>query len=131
MATKQQKNKPEKVSKKTEKSETWESGNLLQLFWRKYSIETPFRLKLIDAFVVYLSSIIVWQLFYRYVVGNDFPKNAFLSGVFAPLGVIVMAVALRLQIGDNPPNRISWHRAFWEFLAGLLVLFVVIVNFLG
>ena len=128
MTTKQQKTKPEKVSKKPEPQET---GNLLQLFWRKYSTETSARLKLIDVFILYLVSIIVWQMFYRYVAGTDFPKNAYLSGVFAPLGVIVMVVALRLQIGDNPPNRISAHRAFWEFLAGLLVLFVVIVNFLG
>ena len=62
---------------------------------------------------------------------TDFPKNAYLSGVFAPLGVAEMAAARRLQIGEDPSNKISVQRAFWEFLAELLALFVVIVNFLG
>ena len=128
MTTKQQKNKPEKVPKKAEQEET---KNPIQLFWNKYSTQTPSQIKLIDSFVLFLTSLIVWQVFYRYVAGTDFPKNAYLSGIFAPLGVIVMAIALRLQIGDNPPNNISTHRAFWEFLFGLLILFVVIVNFLG
>lgn len=127
MATKQQKPK-EKAPKKVEQEE---SGNPIQLFWDKYSTQTPTQIKLIDAFVLFLTSLIVWQVFYRYVAGTDFPKNAYLSGIFAPLGVIVMAVALRMQIGDDSPNKISVNRAFWEFLFGLLILFVVIVNFLG
>jgi oligosaccharyltransferase complex subunit epsilon len=88
------------------------------------------QIKLIDAFVLYLSSLIVWQVFYRYVLGTDFPKNAYLSGILAPLGVIVTTIALRLQI-TSQANKVSVYRAFWEFLAALLVLFVVIVNFLG
>ena len=35
------------------------------------------------------------QFFYRMVVGDDFPKNAFLTGQFCPLGVIVLLVTLR------------------------------------
>ena len=79
----------------------------MQVFWRKYSQITPLRLKLIDSFILYLTTLIVWQVFYRYVVGTDFPKNAYLSGILGPLGVIVMTVSLRLQIGRESPNKVS------------------------
>jgi len=35
------------------------------------------------------------QLFYRIVVGNDFPLNAFIAGTFCPVGIIVLLVVLR------------------------------------
>jgi predicted membrane protein len=61
---------------------------------------------------LFLTSLIVWQVFYRYVLGSDFPKNAYLSGIFAPLGVIVITIALRIQI-DSQTNGITVYRAFW------------------
>jgi hypothetical protein len=102
-------------------------------FWKKYA-QTPVKVKLIDSFILYLISLIVWQMFYRIVAGTDFPKNAFLSGIFAPLGVIVMTVALRMHaVGEDGKmlrlNQI--YRALWEYLAGLVVLFVVTINFIG
>jgi oligosaccharyltransferase complex subunit epsilon len=103
-------------------------------FWRKYSQGTPVKIKLVDSFILYLISIIVWQVFYRLVSGTDFPKNTFLSGIFTPLGVIVMTVALRMHIvgEDGKMLRMSQtYRALWEYLAGLVVLFVVAINFLG
>ena len=70
-------------------------------FWKQYSKETPQRVKMIDTFIIYLVFVIVTQLFYRMVVGDDFPKNAFLSGVFCPIGVIVLLVSLRKKYGKG------------------------------
>lgn len=64
-------------------------------FWRKYSSESSPRVKLIDWFSVFLTSLIAVQFFYRLVVGDDFPKNAFLTGVFCPLGVIILLMSIR------------------------------------
>lgn len=72
----------------------------LEGFWKKYSEETPSRIKLIDWFVVFLLSIIGVQFFYRLVVGDDFPKNAFLTGMFCPLGVIILLISIRQEKKD-------------------------------
>ena len=44
---------------------------------------------MVDLFIVFLTFIIAFQIIYRIVVGDDFPKNAFYSGVMAPIGTIV------------------------------------------
>lgn len=40
------------------------------------------------------------QFFYRMVVGDDFPKNAFLTGMFCPLGVIILLTTIRQEKKD-------------------------------
>lgn len=103
-------------------------------FWRRYSRDTPNKIKLIDSFMLFLLSLIVWVMFYRIMVGNDFPKNAFLASIYTPLGVIVMTVALRMHICGEDGKLLKGnehYRPFWEFLAGLVVIFVVGINFLG
>lgn len=69
-------------------------------FWSKYSSETPSRVKLIDWFILYLFAIIGTQMFYRIIVGDDFPKNAFLTGMFCPLGVIILLISIRQEKKD-------------------------------
>jgi oligosaccharyltransferase complex subunit epsilon len=92
-------------------------------FWEKYSSETPSRIKLIDWLVVYLLSVIGVQFFYRVVVGDDFPKNAFLTGIFCPLGVIILLITIRQEKKD--------YRKLGEFFLACLVLFLVSINFMG
>lgn len=67
----------------------------LDSFWKRYSAETSERVKLIDWFTIFLLSVIGVQFFYRIVVGDDFPKNAFITGIFCPLGVIILLVTIR------------------------------------
>lgn len=64
-------------------------------FWRHYSKTTDTHTKMIDLFILYLIVIIGCQFFYRLIVGDDFPRNAFVSGIFCPLGVAVLLVILR------------------------------------
>jgi hypothetical protein len=65
------------------------------------------------------------QFFYRMVVGDDFPKNAFLVGMFCPLGVIVLLLEMRKA--GNKKN----FRKLGEFFVASLVLFLVSINFVG
>ena len=95
----------------------------LEGFWDKYSSETPSRIKLIDWFIVYLLAIMGTQFFYRLIVGDDFPKNAFLTGMFCPLGVIILLISIRQEKKD--------YRKLGEFFLACLVLFIVSINFIG
>jgi oligosaccharyltransferase complex subunit epsilon len=95
----------------------------LDSFWVKYSSETPARVKLIDWFVLFLLAVITVQFFYRVVVGDDFPKNAFLTGVFCPLGVAILLITIREEKKD--------YRKLGEFFLACLVLFIVSINFMG
>lgn len=92
-------------------------------FWNHYSSETDIYIKIIDLFIVYLVAIIGCQFFYRLVVGDDFPRNAFVSGMFCPLGVIVLLVILRGRGRDL--------RQVAEFFLASLVLFITAINFAG
>ncbi|KAM3137204.1 hypothetical protein pb186bvf_010750 [Paramecium bursaria] len=62
---------------------------ILQQFWGKYKKETPTRLKIMDAFIFYCLILIGIQTVYLILVG-DFPRNSLISGVFAPLGSLVI-----------------------------------------
>lgn len=97
--------------------------NGLADFWKKYSAETSPRVKLIDWFTIFLLAVIGAQFFYRIVVGDDFPKNAFLTGIFCPLGVIILLVTIRQEEKD--------YRKLGEFFLACLVLFIVSINFVG
>ena len=95
----------------------------LSSFWDSYAASSTPRTRLIDLFILYLLVIIKCQLFYRVVVGDDFPRNAFVSGLFCPLGVIVLLVVLR----SGSLN----FRQLAEFFLATAVLFVASINFAG
>ncbi len=82
------------VSKSRTESEV-ESELSIESFWQHYSKTTDKHTKMIDLFILYLLVLIGCQFFYRLVVGDDFPRNAFISGIFCPLGVAVLLVILR------------------------------------
>lgn len=92
-------------------------------FWYKYSQTTDQRTKIIDLFILYLLVLITIQLFYRLVVGDDFPRNAFVAGTFCPAGIIVLLIILR--------NKGRDYRQIGEFFVASMVLFVASINFAG
>lgn len=116
-----------KAARKGETSKKVSEGNQyvtgIDDFWKKYSSETPSRVKIIDWFILYLVAVIGVQFFYRIVVGDDFPKNAFLTGIFCPLGVIILLTSIRQEAKD--------YRKLGEFFMACLVLFIVSINFIG
>jgi hypothetical protein len=92
-------------------------------FWSHYSKITDTHTKIIDLFIIYLIAILGCQVFYRFVVGDDFPRNAFVSGTFCPIGVIVLLVIIRGRGRDL--------RQLAEFFLATLVLFITAINFAG
>lgn len=100
-----------------------EDGLSIEGFWSHYSSTTDNHTKIIDLFIIYLVAILGCQVFYRLVVGDDFPRNAFVSGTFCPIGVIVLLVILRGR-GRN-------LRQLGEFFLASLVLFITAINFAG
>lgn len=102
-------------------------------FYDEYTSKTPKKLKVIDAYLLYVLLTGVLQFLYCCLVGT-FPFNSFLSGFISCVGCFVLAVCLRLQV--NPQNKnefygISPERGFADFIFAHVVLHLVIINFIG
>lgn len=77
-------------------STSTESSTIMQVaqdFWRGYSGSTLKRIKILDGFSLLCMLLLAIQVAYRILVGT-FPKNAFLAGVFCPLGGIILTGSL-------------------------------------
>uniref|UniRef100_A0A7E4VEA3 Dolichyl-diphosphooligosaccharide--protein glycosyltransferase subunit DAD1 n=1 Tax=Panagrellus redivivus TaxID=6233 RepID=A0A7E4VEA3_PANRE len=110
-----------------------EAVQILSKLFTDYQKSTPSRLKLVDAYMLYILLTGVPQFVYCLLVGT-FPFNAFLSGFISTVASFVLAACLRIQV--NPENKaefenINVERAFADFIFGHLVLHLVVVNFLG
>uniref|UniRef100_A0A8C1E4Y3 Dolichyl-diphosphooligosaccharide--protein glycosyltransferase subunit DAD1 n=1 Tax=Cyprinus carpio carpio TaxID=630221 RepID=A0A8C1E4Y3_CYPCA len=106
---------------------------LLFTFLEEYASSTPNKLKVIDAYLLYIMMTGALQFLYCLLVGT-FPFNSFLSGFISCVGSFILAVCLRIQI--NPQNKgeflsISPERAFADFLFAHTVLHLVVINFIG
>ncbi len=123
--------------------------------WRRYTVDTPDKLKIVDAYLLYILLTGIAQFVYCCLVGT-FPFNSFLSGFISTVGCFVLggasrlgtlsstcnsrplsfptAVCLRLQA--NEENRtlfkgVTPEKAFADFLFCHVVLHLVVVNFIG
>ncbi|KIN95657.1 hypothetical protein M404DRAFT_1007268 [Pisolithus tinctorius Marx 270] len=119
-----------KTSKASVASET---SVALSAMWKSYIQNTPDRLKLVDAFLVFIMFSGIMQFAYCVLVTN-FPFNAFLAGFASCVGQFVLTASLRAQV--NPGNRsefndVSPERAFADFALGSIVLHFFVYNFLG
>jgi len=105
----------------------------LRTLWIAYLDATSARLKLVDAFLVFLVLSGVAQFVYCVLV-TSFPFNAFLAGFASTVGQFVLTASLRSQV--NVTNRalfkdVSPERAFADFVVGSVVLHFFVFNFLG
>lgn len=104
---------------------------VISTFSTEYS-KTPTKLKAIDLFLVYAIFTALIQFAYMAMVGS-FPFNAFLAGLFSCIGTAVLAVCLRMQA--NPDNKefrdLPPERAFADWVLCSLVLYLVVMNFIG
>jgi len=123
------------VSSSSSSSATATSASKVALhtLWAAYLNTTPSRLKLVDAFLVFLVLSGVIQFVYCVLV-TSFPFNAFLSGFASTVGQFVLTASLRSQV--NIANRtlfkdVSPERAFADFVVGSIVLHFFVFNFLG
>ncbi|UYV64851.1 DAD1 [Cordylochernes scorpioides] len=128
-------------------------------FIHDYKASTPQKLKIIDAYLIYILLTGIIQFVYCCIVGT-FPFNSFLSGFISSVvsfvlavhvvqAMIIMvgrswrlhllehvfgAVCLRLQV--NPQNKahfghMSAERAFGDFIFAHVILHLVVINFIG
>lgn len=100
-------------------------------FYSEYSRRTPSRIQLVDAFIVFSVITGLIQLFHMLFI-TQFPYNSFLSGFFAALGFFVLTVGLRLQLTDPADfGGVSPEKAFASYVACNMLLFFVVVTFMG
>ncbi|OCU01422.1 dolichyl-diphosphooligosaccharide--protein glycosyltransferase subunit dad1-like [Xenopus laevis] len=107
--------------------------SVVSRFFDEYVSSTPQRLKLLDAYLLYILLTGALQFLYCLLVGT-FPFNSFLSGFISSVGSFILGVCLRIQI--NPQNKsdfqgISPERAFADFLFANTILHLVVINFIG
>ncbi|KAG7258621.1 hypothetical protein CRUP_028873 [Coryphaenoides rupestris] len=107
--------------------------SVVSRFLDEYGSATPNKLKVVDAYLLYVLLTGALQFLYCLLVGT-FPFNSFLSGFISCVGCFILAVCLRIQI--NPQNKgefqsVSPERAFADFLFAHTVLHLVVMNFIG
>ncbi|KAK9479029.1 DAD family-domain-containing protein [Lipomyces japonicus] len=100
---------------------------------KSYISSTPLKLKLVDAFLLFLVDVGILQFIYCVIFGN-YPFNAFLSGFAVTVGQFVLAASLRIQ--SNPDNGkefslVTPERAFADFIFGSLILHFFAYNFIN
>ncbi|XP_042694085.1 dolichyl-diphosphooligosaccharide--protein glycosyltransferase subunit DAD1 [Centrocercus urophasianus] len=106
---------------------------VVRRFLAEYGSGTSSRLKVLDAYLLYVMLTGALQFGYCLGVGT-FPFNSFLSGFISAVGSFILGVCLRIQI--NPQNKaefqgISPERAFADFLFANTILHLVVINFVG
>ncbi|XP_044736324.1 dolichyl-diphosphooligosaccharide--protein glycosyltransferase subunit DAD1 [Chrysoperla carnea] len=106
---------------------------VLYKFYNEYTSHTPKKLKIIDAYLLYVLLTGIVQFVYCCLVGT-FPFNSFLSGFISSVSCFVLGVCLRLQVNPenkNQFNSISPERGFADFVFAHVVLHLVVMNFIG
>ncbi|KAK9374766.1 DAD family-domain-containing protein [Lipomyces chichibuensis] len=101
--------------------------------WNSYVTDTPRKLKLVDAFMVFLVAVGLIQFVYCILVGN-YPFNAFLSGFSITVGQFVLTASLRMQANPNNSSqfeKVTPERAFADFIFGSLILHFFAYNFIN
>ncbi|KAM9440076.1 dolichyl-diphosphooligosaccharide--protein glycosyltransferase subunit dad1-like [Clarias gariepinus] len=107
--------------------------SVLRRFLEEYSSGTPSKIKVIDAYLLYMVLTGAFAFLYCLLVGT-FPFNSFLSGFISCVASFTLAVCLRIQV--NPRNKyhfvtVSPERAFADFLFAHTILHLVVVNYIG
>ncbi|KAI9758789.1 MAG: hypothetical protein M4579_002803 [Chaenotheca gracillima] len=124
---------PGKGSSSTPSQTSTSPEAIIKNLLNNYDDRTPQRVKLLDAFMVFLLIVGALQFVYC-VIGGNYPFNAFLSGFSATVGQFVLTASLRIQ--TNPENQkefvsISNERAFADYVFGSLLLHFFCVNFIN
>jgi len=106
-------------------------GSILTQFTSSYAAHTPKKIQLIDSFLAFCVFTGVAQFVYLLLAGQ-FPFNSFLAGFIASVGLFIFTVNLRLQVTNSADfHGISQERAYADFVVCNLILFFVVVTFLG
>ena len=100
-----------------------------KVLYANYLKTTSQRTKLIDLFIAFNLALAVLQVVYMKVAGS-FPYNAFLAGFFCTLGTATLSSCLRMSIESKKAEK-SEEKAFIEYMVLCLLLYLVVLNYLG
>ncbi|OWA49812.1 putative Dolichyl-diphosphooligosaccharide--protein glycosyltransferase subunit DAD1 [Hypsibius exemplaris] len=108
-------------------------GGILCKLYEEYGARTPKKLKLVDAYLLYVLLTGIIQFLYCALVGT-FPFNSFLSGFISTVACFVLGTCFRMQV--NPENKsqfgnITQERAMADFIFAHIILHLVVMNFIG
>ncbi|NWH71287.1 DAD1 glycosyltransferase, partial [Piaya cayana] len=110
-------------------------GSVVRRFLAEYGSGTPSRLKVLDAYLLYV--LLTGALQFGYCLGvGTFPFNSFLSGFISAVGSFIlggqdMVWCLIGMLGKGEFQGISPERAFADFLFANTILHLVVINFVG
>merc|ERR1712004_326491 len=126
-------NKKTEVAQATTSDRLYAFSDASKYLFASYMKNTSQKLKLIDAYLLYILLTGAIQFVYCCMVGT-FPFNAFLSGFISCVASFILGVNLRMQ--TNPENsqhfdHIIPERAFADFIFAHVLLHLVVVNFIG
>ena len=99
--------------------------------YEQYKKKSSNEVQIIDLFLVYALLSGILQIIYAIIMGS-FPFNSFISGLVSSVGLFIFTVCLRLQI-TNPKTfgNISRTRAYLDYVICNLILFFIVVTFMG
>ncbi|KAJ1368247.1 Dolichyl-diphosphooligosaccharide-protein glycosyltransferase subunit dad1 [Parelaphostrongylus tenuis] len=119
--------------RRTQGAVSMQAVQVLKKLFDDYRQTTPGKLKIIDAYMLYILLTGIAQFVYCLLVGT-FPFNSFLSGFISTVTSFVLASCLRTQVNDENKSdfsHISPERAFADFIFAHVILHLVVANFLG
>jgi oligosaccharyltransferase complex subunit epsilon len=102
---------------------------IAKILQANYLKNTSSRTKLIDLFILFNLVLTFVQYVYMKLAGN-FPYNAFLAGFFCTLGTATLTSCLRMSVESKKAEK-SEEKAFIEYMALCLLLYLVVFNYLG
>eukprot|EP01061_Rhynchopus_euleeides_P000557 TRINITY_DN10393_c0_g1_i1.p1 TRINITY_DN10393_c0_g1~~TRINITY_DN10393_c0_g1_i1.p1 ORF type:complete len:116 (+),score=53.12 TRINITY_DN10393_c0_g1_i1:182-529(+) len=110
-----------------------DTASILSGFIGSYQKNTSQRLKICDAFIVFFLLNALTIFLYCVLIGS-YPFNAYLSGLFANVGMAVFTVCLRMQAApaNKPQFRCSSvESSFSDYCLCSVLLLLTAVHFMG
>ncbi|KAH7252155.1 DAD family-domain-containing protein [Fusarium tricinctum] len=125
--------KPVVLTKKGDPRANVQWNKVIPTLWSHYVDNTPQRIKLVDAFMMFLVVVGVIQFINCALLGT-FPFNAFLSGFCVTVGQFVLTASLRLQTNEASKTdcpSVSPERAFADYVVCSIILHFFAINFIN
>ncbi len=85
---------------------------------------------MLDQFILFTICTFIVQIAYSVLIGKD-PFNSLLAGLFASLGQFALLSSLRVQMSDVVFEGYSNKKAFVEYIAASLLLFLACLCLIG
>uniref|UniRef100_A0A7S1TW01 Dolichyl-diphosphooligosaccharide--protein glycosyltransferase subunit OST2 n=1 Tax=Phaeomonas parva TaxID=124430 RepID=A0A7S1TW01_9STRA len=106
-------------------------GEVYAGFKEHYVASTTTRMMLCDMLTATAVATTAVQAVYCFLLGS-FPFNSFLAGLFCSMGIAVLTISLRLQLGGGSEfEGRTPEKAFVDYIICVMVLMLAVFNFMG